>query len=173
MVADKTSATMKGVIKSIVEGSLGEHRKRLMLRTSRDIMLDLLEKAPDNDLVLSVKTKSGQQLYDYCISTLDIVVRMGDLKDMGVDSKDVSNKLKITPADRRHIISIVQGELEKFTRSRKGITLGDSYNSKDDPQLFMTAEDIGFTTKSYVLERVAQISIMMGICSVPCAIGPI
>lgn len=131
--------SLKGEITEIV-GELKYHRERLLDIASEQEIIDLINKAPDDELIVRVKTKSGE--YDYIISALGVIVHPDYVRKFTRDNKSVNdlfNKLKIEPNERYRIIEDIYKVLKD-----KG-WLGEPYSSQSFPNLFIKSKDIGFS----------------------------
>jgi hypothetical protein len=107
MVKDRTS-NLRGEITQIV-GTVVDHRETLMARASREVMKKLIDTAPDNDLVLHIKS-SNQKSYDYPASTLSIIASPAQYNRLGIDGREALSALQIQPAPRYNWIT----EIAKF-----------------------------------------------------------
>lgn len=118
-------------------GELQNHRTRLIATVSSEEIKKFINQAPDRELV--VKLQAGQHQYDYVLSALKVILTMESLAKFGIDSNKALKALQIAPQLRRQLVS-------KVTKVIKpdGII---SYNSDTHPQLFLTAEEIGFVPK--------------------------
>lgn len=133
LVADKTS-TFKDEIVGIV-GELRVHRTRLLTLTKKSETKSLITNAPDDELVVAV----GDSHYHYLVSALRIVIRTGDYKRFGVDSKKALNILKIEPNLRSELVKAIS-EIAK----RKGF-IENAYSSRS-PDLFLNSEKLNFSS---------------------------
>ena len=109
LVRDTTSDT-KGEIIAVV-GKLQDHRQRLAKLTARPKMRDRIRNAPDNDLV--VKIKSGKNEYDYITSVLQIIVRTRDYKRLQIDGQKALKNLQLDPGVRSQMIQGIADVLAK------------------------------------------------------------
>lgn len=126
----------KGEIVNAV-GSLAEHKSRLLDISSDENIRKIIEQAPTEELIVKIQT--GQSTYDYVLSALNPILRMGDLHRFGVNSQRAMNAFRLAPDSRNRIVK----EVAKAIKS-DGLT---QYNSVDRPELFLTASDIGFVPK--------------------------
>jgi len=133
-VRDKTS-TLKGEIVEVA-GEMKAHRTRLLAFTQREEMQEIIENAPDDEPVVSVK--AGRQLYDYPVSALQIIVRTMDYSRFGVNAKKALQLLRIEPAQRSRFV----GEIAAV--AKKGNLILDGYNSRSFPSLFFDGNNVGF-----------------------------
>jgi len=133
LVADKTS-TFKDEIVKIV-GELKVHRVRLLTLTKKPETKSLITSAPDDELVVAV----GDH-YHYLASALRIVMRTGDYKRFGVDSKKVLNILKIEPKLRSELVAAIS-EI-----ARKSGLIENAYSSLKSPNLFLNSEKLNFNS---------------------------
>jgi hypothetical protein len=108
-VAVKTS-NHKGEIIEIV-GTLESERKRLLRITSQREILEILEKASDNELV--IKIRSGRSDYDYPISALKIILSTKQLSRFGIDTKQALRALQIAPSNRSAIVSEIRDVISR------------------------------------------------------------
>ena len=132
--ADKTS-TAKGEIVR-VSGTVAQHRTRLLRLTQREEMREVLRKATDDEMVVSIR--SGRQEYEYPLSALRIIVRMQDCRRFGIGAQEALGALKIEPRLRLPLVK----EIAALVKGAGLVT--EAVNSKDDPSLFLTAGDVGF-----------------------------
>jgi hypothetical protein len=102
-IADKSS-TLQGQILKVV-GTMGEHRKRLLGLTQREAMRNLLQNAPDDELV--VKVSSGRNEYDYAASALRVMVGLSDIGKFGLDPQHAAKALRMKPGLRAQMVKIV------------------------------------------------------------------
>ena len=128
------SSTLKGQVTSI-SGTLAEHRARLLALTQDEKMQDLLESAPDDEIV--VRVLSGRIEYDYPVSSLRLIVRSEDYGRFGIDSKRALGTLRISPDVRYKLVQAISDP------ARKRGLIGESYNSEDFPDLFAASLDSG------------------------------
>ncbi len=128
------SSTLKGQVIA-VSGRLGEHRSRLLALTQDEQMQNLLESAPDDEIV--VRVLSGRSEYDYVVSSLKLIVRSEDYGRFGIDSKRALGALRIRPDVRMNIVRAISEP------ARKRGLIGESYNSADFPSLFPIGLDSG------------------------------
>jgi len=134
-VADKIS-TLKGEIIDIV-GNVKEHGKRLLTLTKKKRMQDIISKAPDNELVIRVKA-SNRFPYEYVASALNIVLRMQDFEKFNINSKKALKNLQITPDKRFEVLSKISSLLISDN------LISHAINSKENQDLFLNSESIGF-----------------------------
>lgn len=134
-VRDKTS-TMKGEIVRVV-GKLRDHRARLLQLTKRKKMVDAINNAPDEDLV--VKIASGNNEYDYITSVLEIVVRTKDYKRLQIDGQQALRSLQI---ESEHRLSIVQEIADLLAQDKyiQSQPLADT----DEPDHFTSGTELAF-----------------------------
>lgn len=142
-VCDKFSS-FKGKIVQIL-GELKDHRRRLHKISSREEIIDLIEKAPDDELVVRVKRTSSnysdEKEYDYIASVLRMVVRTEDVNKLIKNKEERNNffnELKIEPYRRYEIL----GKVFKIVKSKGWIK--EPYDSQKIPNLFIRSKDIGF-----------------------------
>lgn len=109
-VADKTSG-LKGEITEIA-GPLKESREWLAGITQRDEMRTMIDKAPDDELVVGVMT-GRPPAYDYIMSALKIVLRTKDLVRFKVSRKDAQKTLRIEPQSRSELVKQISALLKE------------------------------------------------------------
>lgn len=136
-VADKFS-TMKGQILAVA-GPLASHRRRLLALNPRDEVREVVESAPDDEVVVTVL--SGRNEYDYPAGALRVIVMTRDLRRFGVDPKGALRNLKMEPRQRLRTVQ----DIAKLAQNR-GL-IGDSYRSDSSPGEFLSPRDIGFDTR--------------------------
>lgn len=127
LVGDKFS-NFKGEVSGIV-GQLGTERKRLLKLTKRKESIELISKAPDTEIVVSVKNGHSQP-YDYVLSGLRIIPRMEDLRQFGIDGSKALATLRLEPSYRAKIVGEVADMISDPYLER-------AYNSGKKPNLFM------------------------------------
>src|SRR5882724_2861274 len=132
-VADKTSS-LKGEIKEIV-GRLVESRTWLRGITQREEMQSLIEKAPDDELVVGVL--SGPTTYNYIASALRKVLRSKDLARFGINRQTAQRALRIEPARRAELIK----GIADVVKQRK--LVGSAFNSSM-AGFFVNGSSVGF-----------------------------
>jgi len=137
--------TMKGTVETF-EGTLGEHRARLLKITEDEKLQKLMQSAPDSDLVLGVRVMPNKPPYHYAISALGIIVTMGDLNAMGINPSEVQKHLRLSPAERNGYTTRISQVLQRFTQGSPGVKIGIAFNSDSHPHLFLDADQIGFNT---------------------------
>lgn len=135
MVKDKTS-TLKGEIINIV-GRLGTHRQRLLGFTKRDAMRQILENAPDDEMVVRVQTTSREG-YDYPVSALQIIVRTQDYEMLGIDGQAALSTLQMKPDARMTLVTEIADHIHA-----QGWIRATPIGSYEFPNAFLTSEDIG------------------------------
>ncbi|MEI6428455.1 MAG: Piwi domain-containing protein [Pseudanabaena sp. ELA607] len=136
MVKDKNS-DLKGTIVSIV-GSLVSHRTRLLSLAKKEPTRVLITDAPDHEWVVSVATRSGN--YDYAISALRIIVRLGDCQRLGLAPQKVIEALRIAPTKRSDLIKDISG----IPKQKNWIKL--AYASNRSPDVFQDSDSLGFNS---------------------------
>ncbi|OQY47022.1 MAG: hypothetical protein B6242_05925 [Anaerolineaceae bacterium 4572_78] len=125
----------KGEIIKIV-GTVAEHSERL-LHSSRDPKMQrLIQQAADDELVVKIKT--GQKEYDYVASALKIVLKFEYLSRFGLDSQQVVKQIRLSPHDRYKLVHEISQSIKKDMKS---------YNSENNPELFLCGHDIDFNPK--------------------------
>jgi hypothetical protein len=132
-VADKTSS-LKGEITEIT-GPLVKNRKWLLGITQREEMQALIEKAPDDELVVGVL--SSPTTYAYITSALRIVLRSKDLARFRVDRKVAQRALRIEPGKRA---ALVKG-IAEIIKARR--LVGPAFNSSMNG-FFINGGNVGF-----------------------------
>ena len=133
-VGDKRS-TGKGEVLEVV-GDLGEHRTRLLNLTRDEETQELLQNAPDDEIV--VRVAFGRNEYDYAASALNIVLRTSDFVKFGIRSSDATRTLKLEPNTRGAMVR----EVANLAKT-KGL-ISDGYNSRSHPELFQSSTTLGF-----------------------------
>src|SRR3989339_245197 len=84
LLVSAKNSNLKGEIVSI-EGTLADHRQRLMKLAQEENSKKFMENAPDNELVVKVKVRRDQPGYDYIASALRLVVRVQDFARFGIN----------------------------------------------------------------------------------------
>ena len=133
-VGDKRS-TGKGEVLEVV-GDLVEHRTRLLNLTLDEETQELLQNAPDDEIVVQVAF--GRNEYHYAASALNIVLRTSDFVKFGIRSSDATRTLKLEPNTRAAMVR----EVANLAKT-KGL-IGDGYNSRSHPELFQSSTTLGF-----------------------------
>lgn len=136
-VRDKTS-TLKGEITEIA-GEMKAERVRLLALTQREEMQEIIDMAPDDELVVSVRAE--RDTYDYPISALQIIVRTMDYNRFGINSQQALKLLRIEPGTRSRFVREIADIAKRYK------LIGDAYNSRDFPPLFVAGKDVGFTPR--------------------------
>ena len=129
------ASPLKGEIIGI-EGRLREHRDRLLALSREPGNIEIIRKAPDDELVVSVE--SGRNQYEYVVSALGIVVRTEDFGKFNVSSSHALRMLRIDPSQRYKLVNSICDLL------RTHRIIGQSYNSNQDKHLFLSQDDVGF-----------------------------
>ena len=126
----------KGEIVDFV-GAVAEHRVRLMEFSREEKIRQIIQSAPDEELV--VKIQSGRKTYDYVISALTPILRTGDLHRFGINSQIAINAFRIAPAPRNKIVT-------EITKAIKANGLAQ-YNNVEHPKYFLGPGEINFVPK--------------------------
>lgn len=136
MMVAVTAKDFKGTIVEIT-GNVREMREWLLSKSSDETTRNLISRAPDDELTVKInKTRTSQ--YIYIASMLRPIVRMGDLKKFGVDPRQVSKALRLDPLTRYNLVR------EIAAIGKKHGILGDGFESRARPQLFLRANDVAF-----------------------------
>src|SRR5262249_30241383 len=112
-------------------GTMAEQRDNLLARASRDEMKALIRKAPEDDLILHVRTNSGKS-YDYPASALQMIATTEQYTKLDISGQDALGNLQISSDPRR---SIVQEIASLF--ARLGYIEAEPFNSETRPERFM------------------------------------
>lgn len=128
-VGDETSS-LKGQIVEI-SGPVGDHRARLMALTQREDMVALIEEAPDEELVVQVR--SGRNEYEYVASALGILLRTEDFRRFGISASRALGALRIEPKLRSELV----GEVSELLKDNN--LVGSAHNSRERVNRFLTA----------------------------------
>ena len=91
----------KGEIVNVV-GPLAEHKSRLLDISSDENIQKIIEQAPPEESI--VKIQAGQNTYDYVLSALNPILRMGDLHRFGVNSQKAMNAFRLAPDSRNRLV---------------------------------------------------------------------
>jgi hypothetical protein len=134
-VTDKLSGS-KGEIVSIT-GTTSEHRERLLALTQREDSRAIIRQAADSEPVVQVRM--GRNAYDFVASALSIVVSTATYARFGVDAKQATSALRLSPQERFQIL-VSLGRI--FTRRK---VVGTAYRSSSVPALFLSAADVNFS----------------------------
>jgi len=135
VVADKLSGS-KGEIIGIT-GNAGEHRERLLALTQREESRVIIQRATDQELVVHVRM--GRNEYDFVASALGIVVNTATYARFGIDAKQATSALRISPQDRLSILV----RIGRIFTGRK--VVGTPYRANTSPTLFLAAKDVNFS----------------------------
>lgn len=136
-VADKTSSLKGGITE--IAGRLRDSRAWLLGVTQREEMQSLIEKAPDDELVVSVMA-GRPPAYDYIVSALKIVLRTKDLARFKISRQRAQKALRIEPQSRSDLVKAISNRL-------KGLGLVQTaFNSKADG-LFLTGDAVEFEAR--------------------------
>lgn len=146
-VKDRTS-NLRGEITQVV-GTVGDHQETLLAKASRDVMKKLITEAPDNDLVLHIKT-GPQKGYDYPASALNIIASTAQYSRLQIDGQDSLKALQIQPSPRYRIVSQIAklfSDLEYIDASPFSVaTAPQRFDSNLDARLGIKAKlGDGFT----------------------------
>ena len=133
-VSTKTSR-LKGEITGI-EGRLSEHRSRLLALSQDERNQELIRRAPDDDLVVSLET--GRNRYEYVLSALQLIVRVENFSRFGVSPSQVLKVLRIEPSLRNKLVE----RISNLLREQK--IIGQAYKSTENAELFLGPHDFGF-----------------------------
>lgn len=134
LVADKSSS-LKGEIAGIT-GKMNQHRERLLAMNPREETQELIEKAPDDELIISVKVERGE--YDYPASALRIIVRTEDFTRFGISSQQALKALRLEPGFRFRLVK----EISDIAKKR--LLINNAYSSQSSPALFITGSSVAF-----------------------------
>ncbi|MHC4619373.1 MAG: Piwi domain-containing protein [Planctomycetota bacterium] len=124
----------KGRIVDVV-GTVKEHRARLLATSRSEEMQEIISAASDDELVVKIQARQSQ--YDYVASALNVILLMDYLSRFGIDSRKAMNAFRLAPSTRNQILTDVSKVLKK-----DGLR---PYNSGDNPHLFLSASDVGFS----------------------------
>lgn len=134
-VADRASS-LKGEIVE-VDGILSSHRKRLLNFTKGNKKsTEIIEKAPDDELVMRVLV--GRKQYSYVASAFRLIVRVEDYQRFKINRREALRALKIPPGERAKLVEEISNAAKD-----KGLIAG-TYNSEELSHLFMTSKQLGF-----------------------------
>jgi hypothetical protein len=146
-VVDRLSGS-KGEITGIT-GTLKEHRERLLALTQREESKAIIQRASDTEIVLHVRM--GRNAYDFVAGALGIAVNTASYTKFGVDAKQATNALRLSPQARLDILVNI-GRI--FTGKR---IVGTAYRSNSIPALFLNTVDVNFNPR-LLLGRGGRIS---------------
>jgi len=135
VVADKLSGS-KGEIVGIT-GNVGEHRERLLALTQREESKAIIQRASDQEPVVHVRM--GRNEYDFVASALGIVVNTATYARFGIDAKQATSALRLSPQDRLSILV----RIGRIFTGRK--VVGTPYRANNSSTLFLGATDVNFT----------------------------
>jgi Piwi domain len=135
VVTDKLSGS-KGEIVGIT-GNVGEHRERLLALTQREESRAIIQRAADHEPVVHVRM--GRHGYDFVASALGIVVNTATYAKFGIDAKQATNALRLSPQDRLSILV----RIGRIFTGRK--VVGTPYRANTSPALFLGATDVNFS----------------------------
>lgn len=135
VVADKLSGS-KGEIVGIT-GNVGEHRERLLALTQREESKAIIQRASDQEPVVHVRM--GRNEYDFVASALGIVVNTATYARFGIDAKQATSALRLSPQDRLSILV----RIGRIFTGRK--VVGTPYRANNSSTLFLGAPDVNFT----------------------------
>jgi len=122
--------THKGRITGFT-GAVKDHRTRLLKITSKELIKQKINDAPENELVLSIDNK-----YDYVASSLHPLVTTKNAHYFNINSSKLMNNLTLSPEYRIKIENEIVNLFQEF--------LLINYNSETTPELFKKGQDIGF-----------------------------
>jgi hypothetical protein len=129
-VSDPTSGVRGEIIK--VLGFLADERARLMGDLPRHLRQEVIERAPDDELVIRVR--AGRREYDYLAGGVKLVVRLSQLGRFDVDAKRAIQTLQMDPATRAKQVSVVSQV------AKQAEILGNGYNARTRPEAFFSAD---------------------------------
>lgn len=135
VVMDKLSGS-KGEIAGIT-GTVREHRARLLALTQREESKTIIQRAAENEPVVHVRM--GRNSYDFVASALGIVVSTATYARFGVDAKQATGALRLSPQERLKILV----SLGRIFTGRK--VVGTAYRSNSVPALFLNAAAVNFS----------------------------
>lgn len=119
-----------------ITGKLSEQREWLISKSADETTRNLIKHAPDDELTVKIATRTNK--YVYIASMLRPIVRMGDLKRFGVNSRQVAKALKLDPMVRFTLVR----EIAAIGKKHKIIT--DSFDTKTASNIFLTTKEVGF-----------------------------
>lgn len=140
LVQDTTSEN-KGEVIEIV-GPLSEHRARLLQWTTRDRMRKLIEIAPNDELVLKMKS-GAHDGYDYIASTLQLVVRPKDYQRLQIDGQQALRALQIPPELRSSIVQELADIIHSIGYIHKHPVSASRF-----PDRFVSADELKFAPQA-------------------------
>jgi hypothetical protein len=133
LVGDKMS-NLRGEISEIV-GTLADHRQTLIDKSSRESMKKFIAEAPDNDLVVHIRT-SAQKGYDYPSSALKIIASTAQYHDLEINGQEALSALQIKPAPRYEMVQQIVALFGQL-----GYISTQPYNTSDYPKHFLQGLD--------------------------------
>lgn len=134
--AEAKGSNFKGEIVTVI-GQLKDHRKRLLSLATKPESIQLLQKAPDDELVVKV-ARSGHDGYDYLASALRPIVRMENFQQFRINSFAALKAMRLEPAFRKYLVDqVIRG-------GSVGKWLGPEYESSTSPQAFLQPHQAAF-----------------------------
>lgn len=134
-VSDKNSPTLKGEVVGIA-GKLADHRTRLQAITSNEKTLEIINRAPDDEIVVTVRSRRNE--YDYIASALRIIVKSEHHRRFKINSRKALSVMKIEPSNRYNLI------LNISKIAREAGLISNAYRSNKNPDRFLSPLDIDF-----------------------------
>lgn len=129
---------MKGEVTGIA-GPLREHRAVLLKIAKEASSRELLQRAPDDELVVQVSVVKQRRPYDVIMSALDIIVRTIDYTRFEINGSEALKVLRLSPFQRssiiRRIIAAINTPQPLVQRP---------YTSTTHTQSFLRAADVQF-----------------------------
>ncbi len=138
-VTDKTPAAdgrrLVGDI-SAIDGTVKDHRANLLARAIRPAARAIVDKAPDSEPVVKVKTSRGEVAY--ATSALYILLRDRDYTKLRVDAAEAKKASYQNIGDRAPAVAAASRVLKAAGY------IDDAYNSKNVGKQFLSPGKIGF-----------------------------
>ncbi|MFQ3579942.1 MAG: Piwi domain-containing protein, partial [Bacteroidales bacterium] len=125
-----------------ITGSVSEKREWLLSQTSEEKTREHIQKAPDNEIVVKIKTRTSK--YEYIASMLRPIVRMEDLKIFDANPTEV---LKVLRIDQEKRFALVE-KIADVCRNKKIIT--ERFEGKIYSQCYLNSENINFAPELMV-----------------------
>lgn len=115
-------------------GTVGQHRERLIEQATRKFSKDALQKAPDDQPLVTVEFRDLEQR-DYPLVILQPSITAETSERFKVEYGKLLKATKIPHKKRTELLKKYKEEVKKFLKNY-GIQLKDSLNSSQHPNLF-------------------------------------
>ena len=123
-----------------INGTIGEHRERLLKQVTGSTSREKLQIAADNQPVISVRFGSNSHLYDYPMAALRPCITSRTAAKFNIESGELLKQTKLTYQERQQLLSQYKQEANK-TLTDYGIKFKERcLNNKEYLNLFWQPE---------------------------------